>query len=229
MDQEKIGNLIKNIRIEHNLTQKELADKLGVTFQAVSKWERGQNIPDIQQLKAICDLYNLDIKEFVDGNKSITKKDNKIKYIIGGLLIVILAVVGLIIYFAKPDGFDVYTISGEACDLIVQGNAANASDHTSIFITSVKYCGPDKKTIYKKINCMLYQVEGNVEIKLVEKEGNNITIDDFLEDITFNVDSHKTTCSNLTKSSLTMILDVTDENDKVTTYKVPLDLEDSCK
>ena len=39
MDQEKIGKFIKKIRQENHLTQKEMADKLGVTFQAVSKWE----------------------------------------------------------------------------------------------------------------------------------------------------------------------------------------------
>ena len=38
MDQEKIGNLIKKIRKENHLTQAELANKLGVTYQAVSKW-----------------------------------------------------------------------------------------------------------------------------------------------------------------------------------------------
>ena len=46
MDQEKIGNLIKKIRKENNLTQAELADKLGVTYQAVSKWECGKVLPD---------------------------------------------------------------------------------------------------------------------------------------------------------------------------------------
>ena len=45
MNQEKFGKLIKSIRKEHNLTQKELADKLGVTFQAVSKWETGLSFP----------------------------------------------------------------------------------------------------------------------------------------------------------------------------------------
>ena len=44
MNQDKIGNFIKSIRLEHNLTQKELADKLGVTYQAVSKWENGKNL-----------------------------------------------------------------------------------------------------------------------------------------------------------------------------------------
>jgi len=229
MDQEKIGNLIKKIRNEHNLTQKELADQLGVTFQAVSKWERGLNIPDIQQLKAICDLYNLDIKDFVDGEKKEKIKDTKIvKAIIMVGILTILLVISLVVYIKHNSSFKVLTISGEACDLTVNGNAAYDNDHTSIFITSVKYCGKDKDIIYKQIDCMIYQIDGNTETKLSELSKNNTTIDAFLEDVTFNIDSHKTTCSKITKTDLMLTLNVTDNDDKVTTYKVPLNLKDTC-
>ena len=51
MDQKKIGSLIKKLRIDNNLTQKEFALKYNVSFQAVSKWERGYNLPDIYLLK----------------------------------------------------------------------------------------------------------------------------------------------------------------------------------
>jgi len=231
MDQEKIGQVIKDIRNEHNITQRELANQLGVTYQAVSKWERGQNIPDIQQLKRICDIYNLDIKEFVSGEKKEnTIKDNKLaKVIIGFGILVILLIIGIVIFFNKTTGFKVLTISGEACDFIVNGNAAYDNDHTSIFITNVKYCGKDKDIIYKHINCMVYQVSGNTEIKLGEIEKDNVTIDEFLEDVKFNIDSHKTSCSKITTSDMVLTLNVTDNEDKVITYKVPLDLKDSCK
>ena len=51
MNSEKIGKFIKEIRKKNNLTQKELADKYGVTYQAVSKWENGINLPDISLIK----------------------------------------------------------------------------------------------------------------------------------------------------------------------------------
>lgn len=56
MNQEKIGSLIKKIRKENNLTQQDFAKKYGVTYQAVSKWENGKNIPDIALLKEICSV-----------------------------------------------------------------------------------------------------------------------------------------------------------------------------
>ncbi len=46
MNQEKFGKLIKDIRKKNKLTQKQLADKYNVTYQAVSKWENGLNMSD---------------------------------------------------------------------------------------------------------------------------------------------------------------------------------------
>jgi len=67
MDQEKVGSFIKKLRIDNNLTQLELAEKLGVTYQAVSKWENGKNVPDIATLKEISKLFNIDIDEIISG------------------------------------------------------------------------------------------------------------------------------------------------------------------
>ncbi len=50
MDYQKTGNLIAGLRKEKNMTQKELADKLGITDRAVSKLERGLGCPDISLL-----------------------------------------------------------------------------------------------------------------------------------------------------------------------------------
>ena len=61
MDQEKIGKIIKEIRKNNNLTQADLANKYNVTYQAVSKWENGKNIPDISILKQMSKDFNIDI------------------------------------------------------------------------------------------------------------------------------------------------------------------------
>lgn len=75
MNQEKIGNLIKQIRKNNKLTQKQLADKYGVTYQAVSKWENGKNIPDISLIKQISKDFNIDIEDILEGK--VKKKKNK--------------------------------------------------------------------------------------------------------------------------------------------------------
>lgn len=78
MNQELIGKFIKDLREKNHLTQKEFALKYHVTFQAVSKWENGKNIPDISLLKQICDDYNVSLDEVLNGKKTIPKKHFKI-------------------------------------------------------------------------------------------------------------------------------------------------------
>ena len=73
MDQEKVGKFIKKLRKDNNLTQQDLAEKLSVTYQAVSKWENGKSITDISTLKLISDIFNVNIDELLDGNKSKKK------------------------------------------------------------------------------------------------------------------------------------------------------------
>ena len=77
MDQEKIGKFIKKLRKDNNLTQDELAKKLGVTYQAVSKWENGKSIPDIAILKTVSELFNVNIDELLEGSVKNNKKLNK--------------------------------------------------------------------------------------------------------------------------------------------------------
>lgn len=67
MNQKKIGELISSIRKSKGLTQEELANKLGVGAQAVSKWERGINVPDVSLLNSLSKELNISIKELLSG------------------------------------------------------------------------------------------------------------------------------------------------------------------
>lgn len=67
---ENIGILIQKLRKEKNMTQKELADKLHVSDKAISKWECGNGIPDIENLTALADLFDISINDLLHGNKS---------------------------------------------------------------------------------------------------------------------------------------------------------------
>ena len=59
MNQEKIGNFIKEQRKFKKLTQAEFAEKLGVTNRAVSKWENGICLPDISLFETICNVLDI--------------------------------------------------------------------------------------------------------------------------------------------------------------------------
>ncbi len=69
MDQEKIGKFISKLRKEKNMTQQELADKLGVTDRAISHWENGRRLPDYSLLKDLCDVLSISINELFSGEK----------------------------------------------------------------------------------------------------------------------------------------------------------------
>ena len=84
MDIIKTGNLIKELRTEKGLTQKELAEKLNVSTAAVSKWENGKGFPEISILEKISSELEISITELVKGERTeeTTESDSVAKEII---------------------------------------------------------------------------------------------------------------------------------------------------
>lgn len=74
MDQNKIGKFILELRKEKNMSQKDLAQKLGVTDRAISKWENGRGMPDLSLMNPLCKELDITINELLSGEK-IQKKD----------------------------------------------------------------------------------------------------------------------------------------------------------
>lgn len=64
---EQIGKFLTLLRKENNLTQKEVAEKLNVSFQSISKWETGNSLPNIETLHELSILYNINIDEILTG------------------------------------------------------------------------------------------------------------------------------------------------------------------
>ena len=69
-DTVKVGRIISQKRKEHNMTQMQLADALGISFQAVSNWERGNSMPDISKLPELAELFGCSIEELLGGGTS---------------------------------------------------------------------------------------------------------------------------------------------------------------
>ena len=72
-DTVKVGKIIAQKRKEHNMTQLALADRLGVSFQAVSNWERGNSMPDISKLPELAELFECSIEELLGGGAPAAK------------------------------------------------------------------------------------------------------------------------------------------------------------
>ena len=228
MDQERIGELIKKIRKDNNLTQKDLADKLGVTYQAVSKWENGKNIPDIAILKQISEYFNIDLNDLLNGEETITPKKKK-TLIIGGIVLFSLIFITIIILIVgtKTDLL-IKKVTTYDSNFEVTGTVAKSNGKTYIYISDIEYKDEDD-TVYDSIKASLYEeYKGkSTKIKECEKEENNVTLKEHLSKITFNIDDYKSDCEDLTKSKLYLEIEVTKEGNK-TYLKIPLELEDIC-
>ena len=87
MNQEKIGKFIAECRKKQNYTQEELAEKLGVTNKAISKWENGRSLPDVSLFTPVCGLLKISLNELFAGEyipkESLTEKsDENLLYIL---------------------------------------------------------------------------------------------------------------------------------------------------
>lgn len=82
MDQKKIGSFIAARRKDNGLTQSQLAEKLGITDKAVSKWETGKSMPDLSLFGPLCDLLQITLNELLSGelisDENLKEKSNQI-------------------------------------------------------------------------------------------------------------------------------------------------------
>ena len=77
MNQIKIGKFIADCRKQVNLTQMQLAEKLGITDKAVSKWERGIAMPDTSIMLELCDILHISVNELLCGEKISMENNNQ--------------------------------------------------------------------------------------------------------------------------------------------------------
>lgn len=125
MDQEKIGKFIAKCRKENGYTQASLAEKLGITDRAVSKWENGKNMPDASIMLELCGLLKINVNELLTGEhiimdnykeaaeknfvemKTQEEKTNK------KMILVIIGILLLFALFALLAGIDIGEDLGE--------------------------------------------------------------------------------------------------------------------
>lgn len=69
MNQEKIGKFILECRKKKNMTQQELAEKLGVSDRTIGNWENGRNMPDLSLFKPLSEILEISIAELLEGDK----------------------------------------------------------------------------------------------------------------------------------------------------------------
>lgn len=200
MDQEKIGKYIFNKRKEKNMTQQDLASKLGVTDKAISKWERGIGLPDISYLENLSDILGISILELLRGedmNKNMDNKDiiesfkygsiltkNKIKLIINTLLITIILFISFLVLFLNIKNiiylnkeYDNY-VSENIYDLDSYYNVIlnNQGKYSDLEYEEIKNYVNNGKNIYND-KTKKYLLKEKVKVKDYEEFSNDYSID----------------------------------------------------
>ncbi len=79
MNQQKIGGLLRELRKERGITQEQLAETLGVSNRSISRWENGNNLPDLDLLIQISEYFQVDLEEILSGERKEAEMDQKTK------------------------------------------------------------------------------------------------------------------------------------------------------
>ncbi len=77
MNQRKIGEFLKQLRKNKGLTQEQLAEHFYVSSRTVSRWETGNNMPDLTMLIELADFYEVEIREIIDGERKSEIVENE--------------------------------------------------------------------------------------------------------------------------------------------------------
>lgn len=182
MNPQKIGEFIKTLRIENNMSQTDLANTLNISRQSVSKWERGINIPDSSTLVLLSEIFKVTIDELLLGKKikkkeresenisltlsmlDDTKKKNRIIKRLTTTLVLLLIIFTcyLVYYFLSSyNSISVYSINSLTDDFYIEDGIFIKTDNEMYFLL-----GNILSTNHGK--------EKNIEgLKLFYKDGNN--------------------------------------------------------
>ncbi len=230
MNQIKIGAFIKKLRKESNLTQEKFGEKYGVTYQAVSKWENGKNIPDIAVLNQICEDYHLNINVLL-GNEPNKYSLKKVKLCISiASFLACLTLINIMLYhsFLNSANFSFETLNSSSAKFSVSGAIAYNKFKTSGNISNITYNEKFDNTFYKKIECELYANIDNTQTKIgnYSYQGNPILLNDYLKKVKFNFNSKD--CKIYKNSTLFLVIIAVDSKDQSTFYKIPLENKVIC-
>ena len=221
---EQIGSIIKDIRKKNNLTQNEFASILGVTFQAVSKWENDKSIPDITILKDISNKFNVDLNYLISGKKvNINKKSffKKNMIIITAIIFIIISVC-VFLFFLKHN-YEFKTLNGETKDIKVTGSITYDESKSSIYL-NVDYNADDTQK-YSYIKCTLYEKHQDILNVISEKEyleKTPVSLKEYLKMISFVIDNYSPSCKYYKDSNLYLEISAKIDEEKSVTYKVPI-------
>ena len=110
----QVGNKIQELRRQYNLSQEQLAEKMNVARQTISKWELGETSPDLKEAKNLSKIFNVSLDELTNNDikdvliSKISNTEKMTKIIINILKIILLTIIIIIIVLVADICFKEY-------------------------------------------------------------------------------------------------------------------------
>jgi len=238
MDQDKIGKLIAKLRKEKGLTQRELGDKVGVGFKAVSKWERGITCPDISIINELSKILGITSDELLTGelskernisNKPSKKVNKKLLLIVA--IVAFVGLVAFVFYKIESGKIDVYKLVSDGDEYQVEGKIMFKNDNMGIYISNLNFNNKEfNNTIIKNYDYKIYSND-NILISYGHTENiamlaSKITVFDFLKSFAINYEGQLNISKDyIIKNGIILKFSFLDENDELITKDIQINLK----
>ena len=250
MDQNKIGKFIERARKARHLTQQQLADILGVSNTAISKWENGNNLPDISMLEPLSIALKIDMLDLLTAQNSthtqvskkcVKQRRNRITRVIITIIIaiILLLTTNFLTYYncnkttqkILSEQIQVYKISSSNIDYVVEGYIIFNNKENLVYIEKIAFQGLENPNIdYSKIKEVNYYLELNgykifKQTSHIEEKAN--TLEEIFMQYRGNsyIDNNNPALKNTNIETTELIIQMTDKKGDKSEISVPIILK----
>ena len=218
------GQIILELREKNNMTQTQLADKLNINSNAISKWENGMTLPNEENILKLNKIFNVSIDDIYNNNS----KDNKLnirecvlefvnKYfsiLLTFLIIFLVLFILLFIFYINNNGkFNYYSIEKTNQEYSINGSIVEMPDRLNISLSNIvsntsKISSSNYETAIYLDKILLYRV-GDI----TDTKDENISLNEYLQDISINLSDELILSKNVDLDGKQLIIKINYKSD----------------
>ena len=218
------GQIILGLREKNNMTQTQLADKLNINSNAISKWENGMTLPNEENILKLNKIFNVSIDDIYNNNS----KDNKLnirervlefanKYfsiLLTFLIIFLVLFILLFIFYINNNGkFNYYSIEKTNQEYSINGSIVEMPDRLNISLSNIvsntsKISSSNYETAIYLDKILLYRV-GDI----TDTKDENISLNEYLQDISINLSDELILSKNVDLDGKQLIIKINYKSD----------------
>ena len=218
------GQIILGLREKNNMTQTQLADKLNINSNAISKWENGMTLPNEENILKLNKIFNVSIDDIYNNNSKNNKLNirecvlefvNKYFSILLTFLIIFLVLfILLFIFYINNNGkFNYYSIEKTNQEYSINGSIVEMPDRLNVSLSNIvsntsKISSSNYETAIYLDKILLYRV-GDI----TDTKDENISLNEYLQDISINLSDELILSKNVDLDGKQLIIKINYKSD----------------